>query len=84
MERDIRFGVGSVVVWSLWLVAVGILIGSRWVHDDGTVGRIGLAVSGLAAAMTVIRDNVKTRRAIRAVIRDGLWPPVRDFGRRGE
>lgn len=48
---------------ALALVAVGWLIGHH------SVGQVGMWFCGLAVALTVVRDNRKTRHVVRASVR---------------
>lgn len=56
--------VGCILMLGLWAVAFG-MIGCSWALDMDGLGKIGLALSALAAALTVMRDNQRTRRMLR-------------------
>ena len=55
--------VGCLVMWSLWIGAFG-LIAAGWIGGQ-ELQNLGLALSALAAALTVMRDNQRTRRMLR-------------------
>jgi hypothetical protein len=67
-EQGLSVSWGMVLMWFSWTSAwVGIVAG--WYFDEETLGQAGLMCSALAAAVTVMRDNAKTRRVIRASTR---------------
>lgn len=55
--------VGCALMYGLWGAAF-VLIGTGGWFDESTLGQVGLALSALAAALTVMRDNQRTRRML--------------------
>lgn len=55
--------VGCLLMYGLWATVVG-LIGAGWARHDLQLDAVGLALSALAAALTIIRDNARTRRML--------------------
>jgi hypothetical protein len=55
--------VGAMVMYGLWGVAFS-LVGAGWMLEAAAVGQYGIVSSALAAAMTVMRDNQRTRRML--------------------
>lgn len=54
----------AVVMVTLWVGAFGI-IATGWTLHMSSLGQMGLAISALAACLTIIRDNQRTRRMLR-------------------
>lgn len=77
-DREIRFGIGSAVMLLWWVTTFGLIAGS-WRWSSVELGFAGAASSAMAAALMVIQDNAKTRRVVRALVRE---TPVRSV--RGE
>lgn len=63
-ESGFSVSVGCVLMYGAW-VAVVSLLGVGWLTQDPTVQNIGLGLSALAATLTVMRDNQRTRRMLR-------------------
>lgn len=63
-------------MWGLWTVGIGLVSISAWA-DDSELGLVGIAVVIVAASLTVLRDNHRTRRVVRACVRSE--PPVRSL-----
>jgi hypothetical protein len=63
-ESGFSISVGCMVMYGLW-VAVVALIGVGWLAHDAGLQNVGLGLSALAAALTVMRDNQRTRRMLR-------------------
>lgn len=57
------------MIAAAWAGTVSLIL-AGWVLDSDHLGLLGLAGSALAAALTIIRDNVRTRRMVRACTRE--------------
>lgn len=68
-EQGLSLTWGTFVGWVAWLVAAA-LVALGWLTDEPSMGQTGILFCGIAASMTVIRDNVKTRSVVRAVARE--------------
>lgn len=60
-----QISVGCMCMWTAWGIAF-MLIGAGWSMSIPALGQTGLASSAAAAALTVMRDNQRTRRMIHA------------------
>lgn len=62
--------VGCVLSVAAWVAAFA-LIAAGWATDTVYVAHLGLATAGVAVALTIIRDNQRTRRQIYATHKRG-------------
>ena len=74
-ERAVLFEHGLNVSWGVFVMwtAGGLTfacLGFAWRTDEPFLGQVGLACLIIAAALSVIQDNAKTRRVVRAVLRE--------------
>lgn len=74
--------VGCVTMCAAWLAAF-VLIAVGWATENVYVAHMGLGISALAASLTIVRDNQRTRAQIRAAGRPdgGSGGTVRQFVR---
>lgn len=63
-ESGFSISVGCLLMYVLWSAAIG-FIGIGWLMHDAELQNVGLGLSALAAALTVMRDNQRTRRMLR-------------------
>ena len=63
---DQGLSIGCILMSGAWATAVG-LIGLGWLLGHPYLGQAGIACSALGAALMVIHDNGKTRRAMRGL-----------------
>lgn len=75
-ECGLNLSWGSALMWVAWAGAVT-LVASGFRLDDANLGQAGLVCSALAASMTVIRDNAKTRRVVRSSVREAREEKLR-------
>lgn len=81
-----RISVGCAATWALWAAGFGFIL-TGWIQQALYMGHLGLATVGAAVALTVVRDNARTRRQIRGLDRRqgrgaGGGDSVREFVRR--
>lgn len=62
---------GCAVAFGSWGIALA-LVAVGWFMDEPSAGQVGIWFCGVAASLTIIRDNRKTRHAVRAA----AAPPV--------
>lgn len=76
---------GCIAMYVAWIMAFG-LIGLGWLVDVSYVAHLGLATCAAAVVLTLIRDNVRTRRHIYAVQKaaGGGGGTVSEFVRRDD
>ena len=55
---------GCLVMYVVWTAAFGLIV-AGWLLGSLELQNLGLALSALAAALTVMRDNQRTRRMLR-------------------
>lgn len=65
-ETDLSVTVskGFLLMVATWAAAVGLVV-LAWLLHEGLIGHLGLIVGGMAASLTVMRDNQRTRRMLR-------------------
>jgi hypothetical protein len=63
-ESGFSVSVGCLLMYVLWSAVIG-FIGIGWLAHDAEVQNIGLGLAALAASLTVMRDNQRTRRMLR-------------------
>lgn len=63
-ESGFSISVGCMVMYLSWAAVVGLLVGG-WVLGSPEAQNIGLGLAALAASLTVMRDNQRTRRMLR-------------------
>jgi hypothetical protein len=66
MFWDSEVSFGCLTTWLMWALAFGLIAFSLSGHD-AAIGQLGLGLSAAAAAMTIIRDNQRTRRMVRTM-----------------
>lgn len=69
MFWDSGVSFGCLTAWLLWGLSFG-LIGLSMAGADDGIGQLGLGVSAGAASLTIVRDNQRTRRVMRAMRND--------------
>lgn len=68
-DRDITFGLGSAAAFLAW-IGGALCVAGAWCTERVELGAIGVFLAAAAAALTIMRDNAKTRRVIRALMRE--------------
>lgn len=66
--------VGCIVMYGLWAGAI-VAVAAGWGLGVWEIGQAGIVFAALAAALTVIRDNQRTRRMLRR--KDEVLAPMR-------
>jgi hypothetical protein len=61
-----KFSVGCVAMYAFWVTGFG-MIAVAWVLEHMALGQLGVGVIIAAGALTVVRDNMRTRRQIAAI-----------------
>ena len=68
-EQGLSLTWGSFVITMSWTAAVTlILVG--WSMGETGFGDAGLLFAGLAVCLTIVREHMKTRSVVRAVVRE--------------
>jgi len=69
-------------MWGSWAAAVALIL-LGWGVDQPSVGQLGIAAAAAAAALTVMRDNHRTRRQIYATAKraNDVHPSGADGGK---
>lgn len=62
---DIEISFGTLTLTGAWMAAVA-LIGAGWWLGEPALGQLGIVSAAVGATLTVIRDNQRTRRVVRA------------------
>lgn len=78
-DRDITFGLDSLAACLAWIGGASCLA-AAWTMDWAFLGWLGVFLAVIAAVLTVMHDNAKTRRVVRMILRDQVVPE-RDFTR---
>lgn len=58
---------GSLIMWGAWTVTVFLILGG-WAIEQPQYGQGAYLTGPLAGGLMVIRDNTKTRKAVRAMV----------------
>jgi hypothetical protein len=62
-ESGFSVSIGCALMYGLWAAAIGMLA-VGWILYVVEIQNVGLGLSALAAALTVMRDNQRTRRML--------------------
>lgn len=66
MFWDSGVSFGCLTTWLLWGFAFA-LIAATFLGTHPSIGLLGLGLSAAAASLTIVRDNQRTRRMMRAI-----------------
>lgn len=69
MFWDSGVSFGCLVMWTLWVSAVGLLAVAT-MADIGELGLIGLGATGVAICVTLMREHRQTRRMVKMMVRE--------------
>ena len=67
MFWDSAVSYGALTTWLMWTLAFA-LIGANVLGLHPSIGMAGLGLAVAAAALTIVRDNQRTRRMVRAAM----------------